>query len=299
MCLKVGGWVRLYTAWGVNANTTNGSLATGNTDNRSTNNFDWKTSGYITMDARNQTEYGTVRSYMDVGFSGDLGAQAFSSNRAFIQFAGFTFGLSQSFYDFYSQPAVSHWGGHITPASDTGDGGQYVWAYTAQFGNGLSANLSAEAPSANRRTFIWGTGQSSTGATVFAAPSSAPSPVAAPGSAYIGAQWPDAVGSLRVDQPWGGAQIMGALHDASATYYGPTEDTGHPANAVGWAVGAGLRLNAPMIGAGDYFQAQVNYTQGATGYVAATNISYGKYNGNTYGYGFRPMASTTQPATFS
>ena len=82
---------------------------------------------------------------------------AFSSNRAFIQFAGFTFGLSQSFYDFYNQSAVSFFGGRITPNSDTGDAGQTVWAYTAQFGNGLSASLSAEAPSVNRRTFVWNT----------------------------------------------------------------------------------------------------------------------------------------------
>ena len=34
----------------------------------------------------------------------------------------------------------------INPSSDTGDGGQTVSAYTAQFGNGLSATLSLEAP---------------------------------------------------------------------------------------------------------------------------------------------------------
>ena len=35
----------------------------------------------------------------------------------------------------------------------------------------------------------------------------------------------------------------------------------------GWAIGAGIKLNAPMIGKGDYFQTQVNYTEGATGYI--------------------------------
>ncbi len=70
----------------------------------------------------------------------------FSANRAFIQFAGFTFGVTQSFYDEYSQPATSFFGGMINPASDTGDGGKFVaGAYTAQFGNGLSATLSLEA----------------------------------------------------------------------------------------------------------------------------------------------------------
>ena len=71
----------------------------------------------------------------------------FSSNRAFIQFAGFTFGMTQSFYDFYSQSATSFFGGMINPASDTGDAGEFVFgAYTAQFGNGLSATLALENP---------------------------------------------------------------------------------------------------------------------------------------------------------
>ena len=39
---------------------------------------------------------------------------------------------------------------------------------------------------------------------------------------------------------------------------------------VGWSVGAGIKLNAPMIGQGDYFQAQVNYTQGALRYIFQT-----------------------------
>ena len=57
--------------------------------------------------------------------------------------------------------------------------------------------------------------------------------------------------------------------------------TGHPSDADGWAVGAGLKLNAPMIGQGDYFQTQVNYTEGATGYVAvaAAGSNWGKVDG--------------------
>ena len=36
---------------------------------------------------------------------------------------------------------------------------------------------------------------------------------------YGGFQAPDIVANLRVDQAWGSAQIMGALHDVNATYY--------------------------------------------------------------------------------
>src|SRR5215469_383475 len=69
MCLKVGGWARVYDAWGVNGNSTNGALASGQNSTRSTQNLAPKVRGYITMDARNQTEYGTLRAYIDVGFS--------------------------------------------------------------------------------------------------------------------------------------------------------------------------------------------------------------------------------------
>ena len=60
----------------------------------------------------------------------------------------------------------------------------------------------------------------------------------------------------------------------SASYYGAGNQlgtlvswNGHPDEEYGWAVSGGLRLNAPMIGPGDYFQAAVHYAQGATNYT--------------------------------
>ena len=146
MCLKIGGWVRGEYAYGTNGNISNGPWA-GQAGSQLTNNSTFRARGYITADVRNQTEYGTVRSYIAVGLStNDLGlntaANQFSANRAFIQWAGFTFGIAQSFFDFYSQPATSYWGTY--PASDTGDPGWLVLGYTAQFGNGFSATISAE-----------------------------------------------------------------------------------------------------------------------------------------------------------
>ena len=146
MCLKIGGWVRAEYAYGDNGNMTGAFQRPTSTTGR-TNNSTWRARGYITADARNQTEYGTVRGYLAVGLSTsnvgtDSAANTFSANRAFIQWAGFTFGLAQSFYDFYSVPATSYWGSF--PASDTGDPGWMVLGYTAQFGNGFSATLAAE-----------------------------------------------------------------------------------------------------------------------------------------------------------
>src|SRR5262249_56583395 len=106
----------------------------------------------------NQTEYGTVRGYLAVGLSTnttgvDGASNQFDANRAFIQWAGFTFGRAQSFFDFFSQAALGYLGFNWN--SDTGDGGKEVFAYTAQFGNGFSASISAES---RRTTQIIGQG---------------------------------------------------------------------------------------------------------------------------------------------
>jgi Porin subfamily len=142
-------------------------------------------------------------------------------------------------------PATSYWG--TFPASDTGDPGWKVLGYTAQFGNGFSATIAAEM----RRIPTSGLFNASTVAT----------------AQYGGFQSPDIVGNLRVDQAWGSAQIMAAAHQVNPLYYGATEITGHPDDKWGFAVGGGIKLNAPMIGQGDYFQAQVTYAQGAVKYI--------------------------------
>ena len=285
MCIKIGGWVRAEYAYGDNGNFAWG-WANGNFNNRTTNNSTWRARGYITADARSQTEYGTVRGYLAVGLSTnnvgfDGAGNTFSANRAFIQWAGFTFGLAQSFFDFYSSPATSYWGSF--PASDTGDGGWMVGGYTAQFGNGLSATLAAEM---RRTTQIVQEVPPAAQGTI--------NPGAFPGSggAYGGFQAPDIVGNLRIDQAWGSAQIMGALHQVNATYYIGTGTTpaslgsGHPDDKLGFAIGAGIKLNAPMIGQGDFLQVQVNYTEGALRYIFQTpNSNWGKMDGVSAGWG--------------
>ncbi len=149
MCIKIGGWVREEATWGND----NGSMTwgpySGQENTRLTSNFVTRERGYITADAREQTAYGTARAYIDVGLSDSAigesagGQGTFSSNRAFLQWAGITAGLTQSFYDFYSAAAVAYRAAFM-PIEDTGDGGQWTAAYTAQLGNGLSATLAAE-----------------------------------------------------------------------------------------------------------------------------------------------------------
>ncbi|HEX3991074.1 MAG TPA: porin, partial [Acetobacteraceae bacterium] len=295
LCIKVGGWVRAEIAAGeINGSVTWGPF-NGNQLNRTTSNYVARARAYITADVRNQTEYGTARGYVALGVNtNDVGlntsANTFSSNRAFVQWAGLTAGLSQSFYDFYSVPAAQYRGGYL-PASDTGDPGWWVWAYTAQFGGGFSATISAEARRVNQicNANTIGAGSCSIAPGGFAstttggAASVAPTP-----GAYGGEQAPDVIGNLRLDQAWGGAQIMGALHEVNPVYYGGGSSitSGHPTDQFGWAAGAGLKINFPSIAAGDYFQGQVNASQGALRYLFFTpNTNWGMVNGNREAFG--------------
>ncbi len=274
-CLKIGGWVRQYLGVNSNNNLTNGYLGSGNVTTRSNNNgWQWKARGYITADARTQTEFGTLRSYIAVGGNtqGQSGNSVFNSNRAFIQLAGFTFGVAQSFYDLYPTPALSYFGGMINPSSDTGDGGETVTAYTAQFGNGFSATLALEAP---RTIAVLGPN------SVFA--TGGTGAYTAVNTAAV--RYPDIVANIRMDSVWGAAQIMGGIHDVAGTYYGASTSatcnplvnnnacSGGPSFATGYFIGAGAKILFPSIGPGDYFSFQLNYTVGAAGYAddGATN----------------------------
>jgi hypothetical protein len=161
-----------------------------------------------------------------------------------------------------------------------------VLGYTAQFGNGFSATLAAEM---RRMTQVANEGNPGVGllagVTGFGG---------AAGTGYGGFQAPDLVANLRVDQAWGSAQIMGALHQVNMGYYIPsTVGTGHADDKVGFVVGGGLKLNAPMIGQGDFLQAQVNYTEGALRYIFQTPATnWGKRDGDTAGFGVLTDAVT-------
>jgi hypothetical protein len=90
---------------------------------------------------------------------------------------------------------------------------------------------------------------------------------------YANQEWPDVVGNLRIDQAWGSAQVMGALHQVRASdttaAIGTNGPSNHPGDETGYAVGAGIKLNAPMLGKGDNVIAQFTYAKGAMDYVAS------------------------------
>jgi hypothetical protein len=184
-----------------------------------------------------------------------------------------------------------------------------VASYTAQFGNGLSATIGAE--QARRK----GTVNLSNSTAEFSMVSLATAcndlgglqnTVTSTTTCSVGLS--DIVGNIRIDQAWGSAQFSAATGDRSAGYYTTAvggipagEGQGHPGNVWGWAVSGGLRLNAPMIGPGDYFQIQGIYSVGMTGYLSQTpsGAAQNLWKGNTVGYGFWSDGVYTSPATAS
>lgn len=304
ICMKVGGYIRWQETWNPGASISGGPInGTGGRSTRTdSQDFAQRTRAVATFDTRQQTAYGTLRTYMLMGYSQDSTAAPSTSpavymTRGFIQIAGFTFGKATSFFDFVSTAAAAYNAGMVH-ASDTGDAGQMVAAYTAQFGNGVSATISAEQ---TRRSATVDLNASATQFSLATLANSAGNDLSGLGASNIGQQ--DIVGNLRIDQAWGSAQVSAALHDASAGYFTAAgvnnENNGHPSNKWGFAVSGGLRLNAPMIGPGDYFQIQGIYSEGATGYLSQTNrgATMNKWNGNTVGYGFWSDGVYTTAAT--
>ena len=292
ICVKFGGYVRGQYYANTGNSGTNGYFFTGSPGNQqtrllnATNDFIFRTRTLITMDSRAQTEWGTVRTYMNIGWTQDSpggslagNGQTFQgagpsvyANRAFIQWAGFTFGKAQSFYDIFPRPRFSY----FSPANSySGDEGSNLAAYTAQWGNGITSTISVEEP---RRFAITQTD---------CALATAPATCAGTNVWVVGAQlnsnmanvrYPDIVSNFRIDQAWGTFQIMSALHDASAAYYfsncpvvGTTltgaMNCGYPDDKWGWAAGVGGIFNLPFIAKGDTIAFQVNYAKGAARYI--------------------------------
>jgi hypothetical protein len=270
-CIKVGGFVRTEVNFNSSGSFTPNFV---NHDSRSYNNNSWRSRGAITADARSQTAYGTLRAYVYLAATDDNsigGGYAGSSNptngtgaspytrlyapAVFIQWAGFTMGKTGSFFDFDGQPYSNQsnvW------SSNNGGNGVDLWAYTAQLGNGLSASIAAENNNGHRMGVASTVTTSTLGATGVITTTTAAGAEAAAGQSI-----PDIVGNLRIDQAWGSAQLMGAYHQVN---FGVAAD---PSDKSGWALGAGLKVNLPMIGKGDYIVGQFTYGVGAIDYVGS------------------------------
>jgi hypothetical protein len=285
-CLKLGGYLRVQVETGAG----NGGIVTGSAQmgpqgrftRDLTNDINYRVRAALSWDVRTQTEYGTLRTYIRAGWAvqtpPDTGAGTAPAtfwDRAFLQFAGFTVGRAQSFFDIYTYGGAQTFL-NVRTSGDTGASGQNLWAYTAQFGNGFSGTLSLEDPATRKMAVV-----DLSAAAAFPANAAAVADNAFTVNAGgAGFRVPDVIANLRVDQAWGYASVTAALHDVSGAYYGANNvNNGHPADKYGWAVAVGALLNMDWISRGDKFGFQATVGEGATGFV--TNASWWQIYNNS------------------
>jgi hypothetical protein len=266
MCLRIGGYVRAQAEWGSTqglpfGSSYNGLYTASNIGNarfdRGSDNFQFTGRSMLTADARSQSEYGTIRGYLRIGaVMNNADSATFVAERAFIQFAGFTFGQTQSFFDIFSTTELMSYFDAKT-SGDTYNYGVKVLAYTAQFGNGFSGTIAAEL---GHYKSVYGTLDGS--AAAWAANGGQTTDTA-------GFRMPDIVANLRVDQNWGFVGISGAIHQVAGQYYGTgnIETAGHPDDKYGWAASVGGLFYLPWLGARDSIGANFVYSKGAVGYA--------------------------------
>ena len=237
----------------------------------------------IQIDTRTQTEYGTLRTFTSLHFQNEDGVFSQNAARAFIQWAGFTFGHAQSFQDTWGITDSWHYAQQQNN-SDTGANGVNQIAYTWELGNG--ATLTVGADEVRRKPIINLSNLAAIGVGREALSSAA------------GQRWPDPHIDFKINQAWGYWATSFVAHDVSATYYAcngqavnnssVTTGCGHPDDKVGWAIQTGAEFKMDFITPGDRFGFNARYAQGASGFGAGSNLnSAGLFGaGNQVAVGF-------------
>jgi hypothetical protein len=309
-CIKLGGLLRIQAGTKV----TGGGVVFGsaNTFGRftrdHTNDVNYRMIALMTYDVRQQTEYGTLRTYLRLGLQidtptapGGVGTSPITYNdRAFMQFAGFTVGRAQSFFDVWTHGGAYNYH-NVRTTGDTGAAGQIVWAYTAQFGNGVSGSVSLEDP-LPRKGEVVDVSQVPTACAFFPTGAVVASDSAFAGNgggcaarALFGFRVPDIIANLRIDQAWGWAGASAALHDVSGAYWlnGNNVNNGHPADKYGWAATVGAQFNISTGRTGvpdDTFGFEGRVGEGTPGYMTNSPFWQIYKNSNSVGVAWVPDA---------
>jgi hypothetical protein len=283
-CVRFSGYVRADYGYNVNgARTVNYRGADGAQD-RTVNNYSTRHRGSFSVDARTQTAYGTLRTFTTMHLQNENGSESTNIARAFIQWGGFTFGRTVSFFDVEGSLGDSGLRSlHQTQQDNTtGANGINQIAYTWQLGNGFTLNIGADERRVRSITNLsntdWNVG-------------------ADPASSRAGNQHPNPYVSLRVNQAWGRAMVGVAAAQNQATYYtldgtvgcASQPDTtlcGYPSDKWGWAVVSGAEIKLDFLSPGSRIGGFAGYGVGATRFVAGNLQSPGLFgSGNTVAIG--------------
>src|SRR5215475_4751110 len=272
ICLKIGGYVRAEYRWNATGGGQPHYTAAGGAQDRSVSPYSTRHRASFNFDSRSQTAYGTLRTYVAVTVDNlDQGSVSVNPSRAFIQWAGFTFGHTKSFTDVPGTPGDDTFKSLFQNQniSDTGANGTNQIAYTWELGNGMTLNVGAD----ERRTKGLANASNNV-VTVGAQPNTAFGPY----------QHPTPWVNFTVNQAWGRFGASAIFNKINTTYY--TADTlgfdgchiqtgttfcGFPDDKWGWAVLSGIDIRAPWAGPGDHFGGYFNYGQGAAAYSGGSN----------------------------
>ncbi len=225
----------------------------------------------IFLDARDNTEYGLLRTYARIGYYRSSGADdnsgsqprrgqwfngtvgnlqtGFSSSEAFVQLGGFLAGRTTSFA-WVGLSALQF------TTQNPSNGRVNQFAYTASLGNGMSITGAVEDALELREGLSGATAQ-------------APN------------RTPDGVVSFDVSQAWGTVKVAGVAHEVHVTGRETTASS-----KTGYALMGATKINLPSIAAGDNVQLFGAYGVGAAGRVlgnTATDTASG--TGGNYSYG--------------
>jgi porin-like protein len=277
-CIRIGGAIRIDTA--LNAGVYDAGFFQGGAGGSQAigrNYFTTRSRFNLNEDTRTATEYGVLRTFANIQMDFTGGGAATSSgiagggiaevDFAFIQFAGFTIGKAVSEFDpqwALSKPTIST--GFNAGSNDTTGINQL--AYTATFGNGVSGTISIEDGQPYRTAGVVNTSMpfiAPFGATTLPAGTIGANNFL--GNASTGDHVPDLIGNLRLDQAWGTLHFAAAMHEVHGTYFNETSATGHPNDALGYALSAAVELKNLPTGAGDSFKAEASFGHGAAKYV--------------------------------
>src|SRR5262249_38323400 len=257
---------------------------------RTTNPYSSRHRAHFNFDSRTQTGYGTLRTYVAIHIENrDLNSVTVSPARAFIQWAGFTFGHTKSYTDVPGTPGGDSFRSLFQQQaiSDTGANGTNQIAYTWELGNGMTLNVGAD----ERRTKALANLSNSV-VTIGANPATAYGPY----------QHPTPWVNFAVNQAWGRLGVSVIANKLNATYYtsnadglhpgcagGATGTTfcGNPDDKWGWAVLSGIDIKAPWAGPGDHFGGFFDYGVGSAAYSGGSQITSPSLfgGGNTVAFG--------------
>jgi hypothetical protein len=277
ICLRIGGYVRADYRWNANGGGQQAYTGAPGAQDRSVSPYSSRHRAHFEFDSRTQTAYGTLRTFVTVHIDNrDQNSVTVAPARAFIQWAGFTFGHTKSYTDVPGTPGADSFRSLFQNQniSDTGANGTNQIAYTWELGNGMTLNVGAD----ERRTK--GIGNLSNDVTTVGAQ---------PNTAFGPYQHPTPWVNFAVNQAWGRFGVSAIFNKINATYYNGTagvpgsgcpalaqpgtSQCDYPDDKWGWAVLSGIDIKAPSLGPGDHFGGYFNYGVGAAAYSGGSNLA--------------------------